>query len=214
MAGEVKRISKLARGQTSSLRKEDFDGRPGKTCPHKGATLTVSNVGAIRHTGARPVLVPGGGVAIVAVGRARWEWDADPAYDDYHDRDTLDAASLGFDANPESGLLGTIQNGLGWRRVLLPISFSADHRVLTPPQEIHYQTQQRPQHSQIANNQTWPKSHLLSGMPTPALHNLSSQLETHYASCSGASNSYGQGGEESGDAGDEVRFSGIDSNGE
>ncbi|KAF5335419.1 hypothetical protein D9758_016908 [Tetrapyrgos nigripes] len=135
IAGEVKRISELARGQTSRLTKEDFDGTPassgedGETRPRKGATLTVSNVGAIGHgTGAHPVLVPGGGVAIVAVGRARWEWDADPAYDNY--RDTLDAFSLGFDANPESGLQGTTRNGLGRRRLLLPISFSADHRVV------------------------------------------------------------------------------------
>ncbi|KAF5342732.1 hypothetical protein D9758_015917 [Tetrapyrgos nigripes] len=109
IAGEVKRISELVRGQTSRLTKEDFDGTPtssgedGKTRPRKSATLTVSNVGAIGHgTGAHPVLVLGDGVAIVAVGRARWEWDADPAYDGY--RDTLDATLLGFDANPESGL--------------------------------------------------------------------------------------------------------------
>ncbi|KAF5330091.1 hypothetical protein D9758_018818 [Tetrapyrgos nigripes] len=109
IAGEVKRISKLARGQTSRLTKEDFDGtsvssgEDSKTRPHKGATLTASNVGAIGHgTSAHPVLILGGGVAVVAVGRARWEWDVYPGYDDY--RDTFDVVSLGFDANSESGL--------------------------------------------------------------------------------------------------------------
>jgi len=38
--------------------------------------LTVSNIGAI-GAGERvmPLLVPGGDVAIVALGRARWVWD-------------------------------------------------------------------------------------------------------------------------------------------
>jgi len=43
--------------------------------PHR---LTVSNVG-VTGTGesAMPVLVPGGGGAIVALGRARWVWGAE-----------------------------------------------------------------------------------------------------------------------------------------
>ena len=41
--------------------------------PKRGGTLTVSNVGAIgAGEFASPVLVPGGGVAIVAIGRAKW----------------------------------------------------------------------------------------------------------------------------------------------
>lgn len=44
--------------------------------PKRGGTLTVSNVGAIgAGEFASPVLVPGGGVAIVAVGRAKWVRD-------------------------------------------------------------------------------------------------------------------------------------------
>jgi 2-oxoisovalerate dehydrogenase E2 component (dihydrolipoyl transacylase) len=40
--------------------------------PKRGGTISVSNVGAIgAGEYAHPVLVPGGGVAIVAIGRAR-----------------------------------------------------------------------------------------------------------------------------------------------
>lgn len=38
----------------------------------------MSNVGGIGAVdSASPVLVPGGGVAIMAVGRAKWVWDVD-----------------------------------------------------------------------------------------------------------------------------------------
>lgn len=44
--------------------------------PRRGGTITLSNVGAIGDGEfASPVLVPGGGVAIVAVGRAKWVRD-------------------------------------------------------------------------------------------------------------------------------------------
>ena len=44
--------------------------------PKRGGTITVSNVGAIGDGDfASPVLVPGGGMAIVAIGRAKWVWD-------------------------------------------------------------------------------------------------------------------------------------------
>jgi 2-oxoisovalerate dehydrogenase E2 component (dihydrolipoyl transacylase) len=46
--------------------------------PRRGGTITLSNVGAVgRGEYAAPILVPGGGVAIVAVGRAKWVWDVD-----------------------------------------------------------------------------------------------------------------------------------------
>ncbi|KAG6842719.1 hypothetical protein H0H93_003686, partial [Arthromyces matolae] len=49
--------------------------------PRRGGTITVSNVGAIgAGEYASPVLVPGGGVAIVALGRAKWIWDVDGEY--------------------------------------------------------------------------------------------------------------------------------------
>lgn len=69
--------------------------------PKRGGTLTVSNVGAIgAGEDASPVLVPGGGVAIVAVGRAKWVWDVNRG------------------------------DGSGERRLMLPVSWSADHRVV------------------------------------------------------------------------------------
>jgi 2-oxoisovalerate dehydrogenase E2 component (dihydrolipoyl transacylase) len=69
--------------------------------PKRGGTLTVSNVGAIGAGDfASPILVPGGGVAIVAIGRAKWVWDVD------------------------SG------DGKGQRRLKVGVSWSADHRVV------------------------------------------------------------------------------------
>lgn len=70
--------------------------------PKRGGTITVSNVGAIGHGEfAAPVLVPGGGVAIVAIGRAKW-----------------------VDVIPEDGI------GPSRRRLLMGVSWSADHRVV------------------------------------------------------------------------------------
>jgi 2-oxoisovalerate dehydrogenase E2 component (dihydrolipoyl transacylase) len=69
--------------------------------PRRGGTLTLSNVGAVgKGDFAAPVLVPGGGVAIVAVGRARWVWDVERA------------------------------DGVGERRLKVGVSWSADHRVV------------------------------------------------------------------------------------
>ena len=46
--------------------------------PKRGGTISVSNIGAIGAGDfASPVLVPGGGVAIVVLGRAKWVWDVD-----------------------------------------------------------------------------------------------------------------------------------------
>lgn len=81
--------------------------------PKRGGTITVSNVGAVgAGEDASPVLVEGGGVAIVALGRARWELDVSDEYwnDKEHDR--------------EYG------KGRGERRLRLPVSWSADHRVV------------------------------------------------------------------------------------
>lgn len=66
----------------------------------RGATVTVSNVGAVGDGEyAHPVLVPGGGFAIVAIGRARWVWDVS-------------------------------KSEHGERRLKVGVSWSADHRVL------------------------------------------------------------------------------------
>jgi 2-oxoisovalerate dehydrogenase E2 component (dihydrolipoyl transacylase) len=76
-------------------------GLTPKEMPKRGGTVTVSNVGAIGAGDfASPVLVPGGGVAIVAVGRAKWVWDVDRG------------------------------DGKGERRLKIGISWSADHRVI------------------------------------------------------------------------------------
>ncbi|KXN82177.1 Lipoamide acyltransferase [Leucoagaricus sp. SymC.cos] len=51
-------------------------GLTPKDMPKRGGTITVSNVGSIgKGVFASPVLVPGGGVAIVAIGRAEWVMD-------------------------------------------------------------------------------------------------------------------------------------------
>ena len=61
----------------------------------------MSNIGGIGDgESASPVLVPGGGVAIVAVGRAKWVWDVNRG------------------------------DGKGERRLKVGVSWSADHRVV------------------------------------------------------------------------------------
>ena len=61
----------------------------------------MSNIGSIgAGESAMPLLFPGGGVAIVALGRARWEWDVERC------------------------------DGKGERRLRMGVSWSADHRVV------------------------------------------------------------------------------------
>ncbi|KAF7793333.1 hypothetical protein EIP86_004445 [Pleurotus ostreatoroseus] len=68
LASQLKRLSHLGRQVPCALTPAEM--------PKRGGTLTVSNVGGIGDgEGAHPVLVPGGGVAIVAIGRAKWIWD-------------------------------------------------------------------------------------------------------------------------------------------
>ncbi|KZT40419.1 CoA-dependent acyltransferase [Sistotremastrum suecicum HHB10207 ss-3] len=83
--------------------------------PKKGGTISVSNVGSIgKGEFASPVLVEGGGVAIVAIGRARWvrEWDLSEA----------DVFDLG-------GGPGGMERKKG-PRLIVGVSWSADHRVV------------------------------------------------------------------------------------
>jgi len=63
--GELRRMQALGRRVPCGLGPEDM--------PRRGGTITVSNVGAIgKGEWAAPLLVPGGGVAIAAIGRAKW----------------------------------------------------------------------------------------------------------------------------------------------
>ncbi|KIM34560.1 hypothetical protein M408DRAFT_325927 [Serendipita vermifera MAFF 305830] len=63
--GELRRFQSLGRKTPA--------GFTMKEMPKRGATISVSNVGAIgKGEWAAPLLVPGGGVAIVAIGRAKW----------------------------------------------------------------------------------------------------------------------------------------------
>ncbi|KAF8761199.1 CoA-dependent acyltransferase, partial [Rhizoctonia solani] len=65
IAGSLARLAYLGRQTPSGLTPADM--------PKRGGTLTVSNVGAIgAGKWAVPRLVQGGGVAIVAIGRAEW----------------------------------------------------------------------------------------------------------------------------------------------
>jgi 2-oxoisovalerate dehydrogenase E2 component (dihydrolipoyl transacylase) len=63
--GELKRFQSLGRRMPAAFTPKEI--------PKRGATISVSNVGAIGNgEWAAPLLVPGGGVAIVAIGRAKW----------------------------------------------------------------------------------------------------------------------------------------------
>ncbi|KAG1730418.1 CoA-dependent acyltransferase [Suillus paluster] len=92
LSSQLKHISFLGRQVPCALTMNEM--------PKRGATVTVSNIGAIGDGEyAHPVLVPGGGVAIVAIGRARWVWDVS-------------------------------KSEHGERRLKVGISWSGDHRVM------------------------------------------------------------------------------------
>ncbi|KAI0700483.1 2-oxoacid dehydrogenases acyltransferase-domain-containing protein [Cytidiella melzeri] len=93
LASQLKHLSHLGRQVPTGLTMAEM--------PKRGGTLTVSNIGGIGDgEGASPVLVPGGGVAIVAIGRAKWVWDVNRG------------------------------DGKGERRLKVNVSWSADHRVV------------------------------------------------------------------------------------
>jgi len=63
--GELRRLQALGRSIPHALSPKEM--------PKRGGTITVSNIGAVGNgEWAAPLLVPGGGVAIVAIGRAKW----------------------------------------------------------------------------------------------------------------------------------------------
>ncbi|KAL4064769.1 2-oxoacid dehydrogenases acyltransferase-domain-containing protein [Scleroderma yunnanense] len=99
LASRISHLAYLGRQVPCALTQKDM--------PKRGGTVSVSNVGAIgKGEGASPVLIPGGGVAIVAIGRAKWVWDVSNEF-----------------YSPEDGLLGE-------RRLKIDVSWSADHRVV------------------------------------------------------------------------------------
>ena len=94
LASTLRHVAHLGRQVPSALTPAEL--------PRRGGTLTVSNIGAVgAGESAMPLLVPGGGVAIVALGRARWIWDVERQAD-----------------------------GTGERRLKLGVSWAADHRVV------------------------------------------------------------------------------------
>jgi 2-oxoisovalerate dehydrogenase E2 component (dihydrolipoyl transacylase) len=97
LASQLKHLGHLGRQIPSALTPKEM--------PKRGGTITVSNVGAIGAGDyASPVLVPGGGIAIVAIGRTKWVWDVDPSTNGGNDE--------------------------GAKRLKVAVSWSADHRVL------------------------------------------------------------------------------------
>lgn len=94
IAGELADLSCRAREIPCGLTSKEMQAN---------GTISVSNIGAVGNGHfAAPVLVPSGGIAIVAIGRARWIWDVQPH----------------------------VNNGNGERRLTVGISWSADHRVV------------------------------------------------------------------------------------
>jgi 2-oxoisovalerate dehydrogenase E2 component (dihydrolipoyl transacylase) len=92
LSSQLKHLSFLGRQVPCALTMNEM--------PKRGATVTISNVGAIGDGEyAHPALAPGGGIAIVAIGRARWVWDVS-------------------------------KSDHGERRLKVGVSWSADHRVL------------------------------------------------------------------------------------
>ena len=91
--------------------------------PKRGGTISVSNIGAVgRGEDAVPVLVQDGGVAIVALGRARWVWDVEAGGEGdvrYY---------LGGGGERKEGQGG--KRGRGEERLKMSVSWSADHRVV------------------------------------------------------------------------------------
>lgn len=99
LASRISHLAYLGRQVPCALTQKDM--------PKRGGTISVSNVGAIgQGEGASPVLVSGGGVAIVAIGKAKWVWDVN---DEFY--------------RPTDGVLGE-------RRLKVDVSWSADHRVV------------------------------------------------------------------------------------
>lgn len=92
--------------------------------PKRGGTISVSNIGAVgRGEDAVPVLVQEGGVAIVALGRARWVWDVEAGGEG-----DVRYYLGGGGGERKEGQGG--KRGRGEERLKMSVSWSADHRVV------------------------------------------------------------------------------------
>ncbi|WVW81288.1 hypothetical protein I302_103279 [Kwoniella bestiolae CBS 10118] len=88
--------------------------------PSTPANLTISSVGGLGEAkGAMPILPPGGGLAICAVGRARWDMEWVRANGDA----TAGRSVWDMDENEvrDGGMRAVLRAGVGW---------SGDHRIL------------------------------------------------------------------------------------
>ncbi len=86
--------------------------------PKRGGTISVSNIGAVgRGEDAVPVLIQEGGVAIVALGRAKWVWD-------------VEAGEESDVRYYFGGGERRQKRGRGAERLKMSVSWSADHRVV------------------------------------------------------------------------------------
>ncbi|WWD06319.1 hypothetical protein V865_004409 [Kwoniella europaea PYCC6329] len=96
--------------------------------PSTPANITISSVGGLGEaTGAMPILPPGGGLAICAVGRAKWDMEWDLA-----DGDESKGKSV-WEMDKSM-----VERG-GTRAVLrVPVGWSGDHRILEGAELISF----------------------------------------------------------------------------
>ncbi|WWC97549.1 hypothetical protein V866_004433 [Kwoniella sp. B9012] len=96
--------------------------------PSTPANITISSVGGLGEaTGAMPILPPGGGLAICAVGRAKWDMEWDLAHgDEFRGKSVWEMDE------------SMVERG-GTRAVLrVPVGWSGDHRILEGAELISF----------------------------------------------------------------------------
>ncbi|PWN23308.1 CoA-dependent acyltransferase [Microstroma glucosiphilum] len=121
LARELSRLQNLARSP-SGLSRVDLEGMSGPSAGIEGGTLILSNIGSLGcGTGASPVLPPTGELAIGAVCAVKrgFRWSDDP--------------SLAFSTTSTplaTATTLTTQEPYMVPRLLAPVTFAGDHRVL------------------------------------------------------------------------------------